>query len=114
MGREDLDKRKGLYYDDWSGLVRSSNSTARCGFRDWRVPNREELFSIAHLGKNNPGIDGRYFPNTQKGWYWSSSPYAKGTLDNDAWRLPFFGKDANVHFDRYRQPHHVRLVRGEQ
>ena len=117
IGR-DHTRKKGSYYDDWNELVNYANDTsnantagdALCGFRDWRVPNKEELFSIAHLGKNNPGIDGRYFPNTQKGWYWSSSPYAYYT--NYARILIFInGRDSISIRDGNR---YVRLVRGGQ
>jgi hypothetical protein len=114
-------RKKGSYYDDWNELVNYANDTsnanttggALCGFSDWRVPDIEELASIAHLGKYNPAIDQNYFPNTQysqSDWYWSSSPFANGITS--AWRLNFNnGKDDGKY---HSLNYYVRLVRGGQ
>ncbi|CAK0774473.1 exported hypothetical protein [Gammaproteobacteria bacterium] len=63
------------------------NATGLCGFRDWRVPNREELHSITHAGRVAPSIDPAYFPNTPSTWFWTSS---SGAYDSgDAWYVDF-------------------------
>jgi hypothetical protein len=72
IDRPDSDK-KGSYYDDWDTLVEGSNENALCGFRDWHIPDREELRSIANLGSTTgAAIDKYYFPYTQSRFYWSS------------------------------------------
>ncbi len=110
--------KKGTYYDSWDVLVNYANDTsdanttgdALCGYSDWRVPNIEELRSIAHLGKTNPAIDQNYFPNTQSPYYWSSSPYASNSTV--AWALGF---DSGYGEGGYRVADvYVRLVRGGQ
>jgi hypothetical protein len=113
------ENKKGFYYDDetgWSKLVKYANNAnttggALCGSSEWRVPNIEELGSIAHLGKAKPpAIDQNYFPNTQSFYYWSSSPYVSQA--DYAWQLNFFsGSDG--YYGR-EQHFHVRLVSGGQ
>lgn len=82
--------KQGTYYDDWTGLVDGSNF---CGFTDWKVPNKVQLRSIVHYGRNNPAIDTDYFPNSNTGKFWSSLPSA---LDSSrAWlQLPQQSKRA--------------------
>ncbi len=118
IGRNHASK-EGTYYDDWNVLINYANDTdnanttdsALCGFTDWRVPDSEELRSIAHLGKSNPAIDQNYFPNTKiNDGYWSSSPIANNS--HNAWRLNFNrGHDSGNIRSNYD---YMRLVRGGQ
>ncbi len=56
------------------------------GFRDWRVPNAKELFSILDHNKIDPSIvDG--FENVANSFYWSSTTYQR--FDDEAWRVDF-------------------------
>ena len=117
IGRDHA-RKKGRYYPDWNVLVNYANDTdnvnttgdALCGFSDWRVPDLEELSSIAHLGRVEPAIDQNYFPNTQSDWYWSSSPNANYT--NGAWVLNF--SNGKSYGDFRVNGYYVRLVRGGQ
>lgn len=43
----------------------------------WRVPNAKELSSIVDRTRLSPAIDPVTFPQTQSGWYWTSTPYLK-------------------------------------
>ncbi len=91
--------------------VNASNTGAGlCGATDWRLPDLNELQSIAHLGKINPAIDENYFPNSDSGFYWSSSP---GVADSTyAWGVDFNDgyDDVNDRSYNYR----VGLVRSGQ
>jgi len=91
-------------------FVARVNAAGLCGATDWRLPNLNELQSIANLGKTYPAIDTAYFPQTQSSFYWSSSPYADSRYT--AWGVNFnFGYD----YDGYRSnDYHVRLVRSGQ
>jgi len=81
-----------------------------CGATDWRLPNLNELQSIANLGKTYPAIDTAYFPQTQSSFYWSSSPIA--SYSGDAWGVSF---DNGYDSSGYRYfNYHVRLVRSGQ
>jgi len=86
------------------------NAAGLCGFRDWRVPTREELLSIVHDGRVNPSIDVTYFPNTPATWYWTSSSYAHGS--SSAWAVYFDG--GYVGYGGRSDGDGVRLVRGGQ
>ncbi len=93
---------------DTAAFVAAVNNAGWCGKNDWRLPTRDELLSIADLSISNPAIDSDYFPRTQSGIYWSSSPYAYSTTS--AWGVHFSNGYDNSNGkggSRY-----VRLVRG--
>ncbi len=79
------------------------------GYRDWRLPNKNELLSIVDLNTYNPAIYD-IFDHTISNDYWSSSSNASGT--SSAWLVRFndgytysYGKD----YSKY-----VRCVRAGQ
>lgn len=72
---------------DTSSYVTAVNSTKLCGSDTWRLPNVNELLSIAHYWKN-PGlpVDNRYFPETaQQVWSATPHPFSQTT----AWSVWF-------------------------
>jgi hypothetical protein len=87
------------------------NEQGLCGFRDWRIPSRDELGSISDPRKTRepPSINTTYFPNTQSGEYWSSNDY-QFQFDT-AWLWNFGNGLDRVEWKR--SPRYVRLVRGE-
>lgn len=94
---------------DTEKYVADVNALGLCGYRDWRMPSRNELLSIVDNQRENPSIDGVYFPNTTNSYFWTGSPYADGM--GNAWYVRFNYGYANS-YDRYRG-FQVRLVRGE-
>jgi Protein of unknown function (DUF1566) len=50
------------------GYKNSINSTALCGFSDWRLPTRDELAALGQISSKLAD-----FPETSSGTYWSSS-----------------------------------------
>ncbi|OUD14366.1 hypothetical protein TPSD3_08600 [Thioflexithrix psekupsensis] len=97
-------------YCNTQAYVARVNVAGYCGYKDWRMPNREELRSIVHYGRRGPVIDADYFPNTRSSWYWSSSPVVG--YPYSAWYVPFH-YDGDGHGGRNNY-NHVRLVRGGQ
>lgn len=92
---------------DTNAYVKAVNAVGYCGYKDWRMPTRQELVSIVDFSRVNPAIDTTYFPNTQSNWFWSSSPNAGGS--SGAWVVylnvgysDYYGKDYDFS---------VRLVR---
>ena len=88
------------------GYKNSVNTSALCGYTDWRLPTKEELQGIL-ASSGSPRIDTTWFPNTQAWGYWTSSPYVGDS--GYAWGVNFnFG----YVYDNYRSSNNrVRLVR---
>ena len=88
------------------GYKNSVNTSALCGYTDWRMPTKEELQGIL-ASSGSPRIDTTWFPNTQASLYWSSSPYVGDS--SYAWRVNF--SSGSVYYNYRYGSLHVRLVR---
>ena len=85
--------------------------TQNLGATDWRLPNLNELTSIAELGCAEPAINLAQFPGTGANWaFWSSSPIV--TRPNLAWAV--FLVNGNDTLSGRTATNYVRLVRGGQ
>ena len=85
------DKETGLIWQrcslgqTWSGTACTGTAatynwtnalqTAKNMGNGWRVPNIKELDSLIEQACYSPSINEVFFPNTQSGSYWSSSPF---------------------------------------
>jgi len=60
---------------DTSAFIEAINARKQCGSTEWRLPNVNELLTIAHYWKN-PGmpVDTRYFPD-QSQQLWTDTPH---------------------------------------
>jgi len=108
-GLRDGGNCEGSECDTW-GFREAVNTTGLCGFDDWRVPSRDELYSISDLTRvdNPPTTNTDIFPHTQAAEYWTGFDY--GTQHESAWAWNFlYGHDR---VDWKRTPKYVRLVRG--
>ncbi len=95
----------------WQQALDLAGSEDFAGFTDWRLPDIEELRSIAAINCFNPAINETAFPNTPSSRFWSSSPNAVSTVYA---RFTFFsyGHDNGLHDRNVNE--RVRLVRSEQ
>ena len=88
------------------GHKNAVNTSALCGFTNWRMPTKEELEGIL-ASSGSPRIDTTWFPNTQASGYWSSLPYVGYAYY--AWGV-FFSNGYGF-FDYRYSSYYVRLVR---
>ena len=89
------------------GYKNAVNTSALCGYTNWRMPTKEELQGIL-ASSGSPRIDTAWFPNTQANYYWSSSPYVG---DSGFGWLVSFGDGSVLDSGIRYYSNHVRLVR---
>jgi hypothetical protein len=108
-GTENAGECSGSACDTWN-YVNAVNEAGYCGHNDWRMPFKDELFSISDLlrAANPPTIDPVFFPHTQAAEYWSGNDYSFQWDAAWAWNFQF-GHDR---VDWKKSPKYVRLVRG--
>ena len=97
------------------GYITTVNAgSGLCGYTDWRLPTKEELQGIRDAGQTSaPQIDKTWFPNTQDGSYWTSSPAGNGNDPSSATVIYFTSAFISGGGSRSSSlVHHVRLVRG--
>jgi len=61
---------------DWKSALATARNSTWAGYNDWRLPNVNELLSLAETGCYSPGINTNYFPNTGNSLYWSSTGFS--------------------------------------
>jgi hypothetical protein len=97
----------------WMQALRYCEELTWAGKSDWRLPNEDELRSIADMKEPNgeaARIDAGAFPNAPPSRLWSSSPVRE---DPDcAWVVPF-GRDNEQAYAGKSYTSYVRCVRGE-
>jgi hypothetical protein len=88
----------------WSGAldyVASLNSSSGlCGYKDWRLPNVNELESLVNAEKPQSAawLNSQGFTNVQVDYYWSSST---NVLYNDyAWVVYMYDGDVNSYYKK--------------
>ncbi|MDH4047935.1 MAG: DUF1566 domain-containing protein [Gammaproteobacteria bacterium] len=96
--------------DTWD-YVRAVNAMELCGFNDWRVPTKDEFFSISDLSKASspPTTNLQAFPFTQPAEYWTGNDYSFQHESAWAWNFQY-GHDR---VDWKKSAKYLRLVRGE-
>jgi hypothetical protein len=77
---------------DTEDFIRALNDAGLCSFRDWRLPTRRELFSLADLSRTQPGIVVEAFPNLPPAngtrFFWSSGTNSStSTVGGVAWAM---------------------------
>ena len=91
---------------DTDAYVAAFNELRMCGATDWRMPTRQELSSIVHVGRSNPALAPAFFP-LGNGVYWTSTPAAADPAS--AWVVDF--NDGSVHTELKTTAGRIRLVR---
>ncbi len=108
-GLEDGGTCTGSQCDTWH-YVQAVNLAGYCGRNDWRMPTKDEMFSISDLRRaaTPPTINIEFFPQTRAAEYWTGNDYSFQW--DTAWAWSFeFGHDR---VDWKKTAKYVRLVRG--
>ncbi len=108
-GTADAGSCDGSQCDTWMFVV-AVNEEEFCGFDDWRIPSKDEMFSISDLRKATtpPTIDVESFPFAQAAEYWTANDYS--FQPDSAWVWSY--QHGHDRVDWKKSPKFVRLVRG--
>jgi hypothetical protein len=109
-GANGYDWHSGIW--TWLAAVNTENGTGFAGHNDWRIPNINELQTLADYGTYAPATDAAFnnFPDnfTGQSFYWSSTSF---TADpSKAWTVNFLDGSVNVYVKS--EGLYVRAVRG--
>lgn len=88
----------------WGSALLAADSEQTSSGKPWRIPNVKELTSIVEYKCELPRINLTIFPNTQAGFYWSSTH-----AGSEAWSVDFAIQYSNKL--QQSQPAYIRLVR---
>ena len=95
---------------NWTDAKTYCTGLSLGGHSDWRLPSRQELFTITDLSRYHPAIiggNGNKFTNVQNNYYWTISTY--GAYTSYARAVYFYhGNDHNSHKANYRDVGCVR------
>lgn len=98
----------------WEAAITHCEALTLGGYDDWRLPNFNELYSIADRSTSNPSIDAAFinFEFAATDYYWSSTSIVS-QLDT-AWVVHFGGGYSNVDptYATKSNINFVRCVRG--
>jgi hypothetical protein len=97
---------------NWKQAIVDCERLELADYYDWRLPNREELRSIADYERYNPAVNTDYFPDIpDTGYYLSSTTYAY--KPENVWTVEF-SKKGNVSVIDKPVGCYVRAVRNIQ
>jgi hypothetical protein len=96
---------------NWTEALDYTNNLSLCGFSDWHLPNKKQLYSLTDYSRNLPAIpQSNYFINLQSTReYWSSTTLA--SVKRSAWS--FFFWDGSLRTDYKDVGKYVLPVRSD-
>jgi len=87
------DAEVGQFPQTWSEaheFIEGMNREKALGYRDWRLPERRELFSLVSHDRIDPAVPaGAPFENVFSGYYWTATTCSR--LNDQAWYIHLGG-----------------------
>lgn len=106
------DDNKGMTFEE---AIEYCENLELGGFKDWRLPSRNELMSLIDLELKEPSINNDFFPDTYSSWYVTSTTLynvtsPSNTGKNNAWLVDF--QVPSVGYGDKTTNYWVKAVRG--
>jgi len=97
----------------WKDALQEASSESFAGHNDWRLPNKNELFSIVESRCAGPSINENIFPNVGSVYHWTSTPVYDHDTAEKAIRVYFANGDTDSSaINGAGREESFRLVRG--
>ena len=111
LGRLMWQDEKQNFQGTWEQAQEYCKLVNLAGHKDWRLPTRVELLSIADKRRHNPAVNTafKYIADPEYPYYWSQTTYADDS--SGAWIVDFRGGDASRSGVSHRR--FVRCVRQD-
>lgn len=71
----------------WTNAMPYAEAQTTAGHTDWRLPNINEMLSIADYSRFNPSVNSTFFPGAASTTFWSSTTAKSNTAW--AWRITY-------------------------
>lgn len=91
----------------WPNAINLCEGSTHAGYTDWRLPNINELQSLANYGTHSPSINTTVFPNTVTSSFWTSTADAS----NPAYSWVVIFGVGNLYYYTKTSSQYVRCVR---
>ena len=99
--------KEALPAQNWASALGACNSKTYGGFKDWRLPVKDELRSLIDFGKQQPACSAQGLSIPSDQWYyWSATPWVGG---GSAWYVYFYSGSSN--YSGTSATYRVRCVR---
>ncbi len=97
----------------WKDALQDASSENFAGHGDWRLPNKNELFSIVESRCASPSINENIFPHVGSVYHWTSTPVYEHDTAEKAVRVYFANGDTDTSsINGAGREEFFRLVRG--
>ena len=111
LGRLMWQDEKQNFKGTWDEAQEYCNLVNLAGYKDWRLPTRVELLSIADNSRYKPALNTafKYITDSSSPWYWSQTKSADGSFV--AWVVHFRG--GGGYWGDVSNRYFVRCVRND-